>query len=150
MRTQLVPPCLIKSPAKPTISPRITARGEDIQLSYNTAATVFLTTSPMKQNSRRICALQEQNPCFLVSNPAKPRPPRSRPKPPWRPNLTPPFDLVELPRGPDLCPRPLSAHRQVHGVTLATVRAHVTQAFNIVLYFFPCIVLDLHRRQLSC
>jgi len=60
-----------------------------------------------------------------------------------------PFHLVVLPRGLDLVPRPLAAHRQAHRVPPATVRAHVAQPLDVVLHDAPRVVLDRHRRQLG-
>ncbi|KAK3326556.1 methyltransferase domain-containing protein [Apodospora peruviana] len=64
--------------------------------------------------------------------------------------LTSPLHLVEISRRRVLVPRPLSPHRQVHGVTSTTIRAHVAQAFDIFLKDLLGVVLNRHGRQLGC
>lgn len=59
------------------------------------------------------------------------------------------LELVELPRGLDLGPRPLSAHGQTHGMSPAPDRAHIPQPLNVVLHYAPRVVLYRHGRQLG-
>jgi len=49
-------------------------------------------------------------------------------------------------QSPHLCPCPLAAHRQSHGVPSAPVCAHILQSLYVLLHLSPQVVLNLHFR----
>lgn len=74
---------------------------------------------------------------------------QSRARPPTTVTSTLPIDLVELPRRADLGSRPLAANRQAHGVSPTPVGTDIPQPLDVILDYFPRIVLDRHRGQLG-
>lgn len=56
--------------------------------------------------------------------------------------------LVQFSCRSNLCPCPLSTHRQSHCVSSSPVRAHIPQSHDVVLDLSPQIVLNLHARKL--
>lgn len=59
------------------------------------------------------------------------------------------FHLVQLPCGADLCPRPLSSHRQTHGVPPSSICTHVPQALDVVDDGAAQVVLNLHGGEMG-
>lgn len=60
------------------------------------------------------------------------------------------LDLVEPVGRSILVARTLAPHRQAHGMPPATIRTHILQSLNVILYNLARVILDRHGGQLGC